>query len=437
MKASALSVVLLAASGCLPLAAQLDEKPPVLKRGDGTPGRSSKKDDSSKDADIVKASGILRQINDKTIQVESDDTRLLTCNLNRGTTLSGPSGKLTIADFEPGMRVSIRAKPTEDGEELNAISVELDNPSSKPADLKTATIQEPPDEEGRPILRRGIPAKRKSPDTSDDDDAAEAKVTPPAETVEATSSPSQPATSKETLETLTGEGARQALIQKARQATGEFSSHLPNFVCQQFTTRYKRETRQSGWQAEDVVTATVVYVDGKEDYQNIKVGSRASTKGMMDIKGQRSVGEFGLILDSLMDSSHRAEFHFVKDAEMKHLKTKVYDFSVKRENSDWNIEVAGESILPAYSGRVWIALESGRVLRLERQADKIPESFPNDTVEQTIDYDFVMIGTHKVLLPTESENLACERGTSYCRKNVIAFRNYREFRGEATLDFEK
>lgn len=430
---------------CWPAAAQMDEKPPVLKRGDSTPQRTSGKakdsDSKSKDSDIIEATGKVRQIDEKTIQVEADDTRLLTCNLTHATVVTGPSGKLTTDDLEPGMRVAIRAKFSEDKEQLSALSVELNNPTTMPKDLKTATVQDgPPDEEGRPILRRGKPPKKNTEDTSDED-STEAKTSPavaPAPVDAGKSAEPAAAPRKETLESITGGSTTgKVLIEKARQATAEFSGHLPNFVCQQFTTRYTRESRVSGWRAEDVITATVVYQDGKEDYQNIKVGNRSSAKGMMDMKGQRSIGEFGGVLDGLMDRATDADFRFTENVELKHVRTAVYDFAVKRERSDWKIMVGGEAIIPAYSGRVWVDRETGRVLRLERQADQIPESFPNDTVEQTVDYDFVTIGSRKRLLPTESQNLSCERGTSFCGKNVIEFRNYKEFRGEATVEFDK
>jgi hypothetical protein len=36
-----------------------------------------------------------------------------------------------------------------------------------------------------------------------------------------------------------------------------------------------------------------------------------------------------------------------------------------------------------------------------------------------------------------SENLSCERGTDVCSHNVIDFRNYHKYTGEATITFGK
>jgi hypothetical protein len=70
------------------------------------------------------------------------------------------------------------------------------------------------------------------------------------------------------------------------------------------------------------------------------------------------------------------------------------------------------------------------------QAREIPKSFPLDTVESAVDYDFVLIGQSKFLLPVHSEALSCVRGTSDCSRNTIDFRNYRKFESDTSITFE-
>jgi hypothetical protein len=69
-------------------------------------------------------------------------------------------------------------------------------------------------------------------------------------------------------------------------------------------------------------------------------------------------------------------------------------------------------------------------------AQGMPRGFPLDTVESAIDYDFVLIGEGKFLLPVSSEVLNCGRGTSECGRNVIEFRNYRKFSSETSITFD-
>jgi hypothetical protein len=113
----------------------------------------------------------------------------------------------------------------------------------------------------------------------------------------------------------------------------------------------------------------------------------------------------------------------------------IYDFKVALRNSDWQINVGGQSLRPAYSGSVWIDKSTAEVRRLEMQADDIPSDFPLDSVEWAVDYDKVPLGTSSFFLPIHAENLGCQRGSSICMKNAIDFRNYHKFSGQSTITF--
>jgi hypothetical protein len=93
--------------------------------------------------------------------------------------------------------------------------------------------------------------------------------------------------------------------------------------------------------------------------------------------------------------------------------------------------------LPPYKGAIWIDKETGRVLRIEMQANRMPQEFPYDKVESATDYEFTRIGEGQFLLPVHSETLMCERGTNICSRNTIDFRNYHKYAGEATIIFGK
>jgi hypothetical protein len=100
--------------------------------------------------------------------------------------------------------------------------------------------------------------------------------------------------------------------------------------------------------------------------------------------------------------------------------------------------MASQSFNPPYKGSVWIDPQNGRVMRIEMQGHSFPASFPVDHVESAVDYQYIRLGDAKqYLLPVHAETLTCQRGTSYCSKNVIDFRNYRKYSGEATITFEE
>jgi hypothetical protein len=57
-------------------------------------------------------------------------------------------------------------------------------------------------------------------------------------------------------------------------------------------------------------------------------------------------------------------------------------------------------------------------------------------VESATDYEYTRLGdTKQYLLPVHSETLSCQRGTSYCSRNAIDFRNYHKYSGDSTITF--
>lgn len=226
------------------------------------------------------------------------------------------------------------------------------------------------------------------------------------------------------------------LIERAKDAAFSFSERLPNYVCQQFTTRYVG--RGTSFQALDVVSAALVYENGKEDYRNINVNGHSTNKKMMDIEGSTSTGEFGTILANLFHPGTAASFKFLREAVSSRATTGVYEFNVEQPRSNWEIHSeAKKAVLPAYKGTIWVDVNNARVLRIEMETVNMPEDFPIDHVEIAIDYDYVNLGPERFLLPVKSENLSFQRGSSVSSKNVIEWRNYHKYLGESKIVFDK
>jgi hypothetical protein len=180
-----------------------------------------------------------------------------------------------------------------------------------------------------------------------------------------------------------------------------------------------------------------VYENRKESYRNVAINGKKTGKGMQDLDGAWSTGEFGTALVDLFSPATNARFTYKREETAARRPARVYDFAVEQEFSHWNISTPGQAVKPAYRGSVWVDKGTKRVLRIETQAVKIPKLFPLDTVESAIDYDVVRLGTGDYLLPVKAENLGCQRGTSQCFRTVIEFRNYKKFSGESSITFEK
>jgi len=232
-------------------------------------------------------------------------------------------------------------------------------------------------------------------------------------------------------------GGDDPVIDQTREVAASFTQTLPNYIVKQFTTRYVSQAANRGrtaWQALDLVTSDLVYLDGKENYLNIMVNGRATKDASQN--GSWSEGEFASSLNALLSRFSNTEFHNKRPVTIVNRPAYKYDYSIEQPRSAWRIETEGQSYQPGYDGSIWIDKETYRVLRIEMAARNLPRSFPIDTTESSLDYDFVLIGDQKYLLPVHSESLSCWRGTSQCSRNVIDFRNYKKYTADSSITFE-
>jgi hypothetical protein len=395
-------------------------------QGNSTPGRSSKTNNTTQQPALSRNfSGVIRILDEMSMELEESDTRFLTIQLLNTTTkpaaLAVGDGVDVVAseDKDHGFQaVSIKANA-----EIAAAINERDQLQPQPQERTgppPTILRAPPaaddDESGPPKLKRGKPERASSRPAKEEDDT-------PAPLPKAEIPPSAASNS------------RQGFIEKAREAALAFTEGLPNYVCQESTTRYISETKVPSWTAVDIVAAEVVFEEGKESYRNLTINGKP-TKKAPEESGAWSTGEFGTILGNLFAPYTAADFRYVQDATVTHQSTSLYSYKVERLRSSWKIWLPGQYIRPAYRGSVWIDKQGAHVLRLEMEAREIPTEFPEDSVETAVDYDYISLGTtEKFLLPVHAEVLACFRGSSNCERNVIEFRNYHKFTGESTIKF--
>ena len=394
------------------------------------------------DAKQISISGTVTQTEAASLTIEAGDQRLLTFKIVKATRM--PSAPINQGDY-------VKVQGTQDDEAyLTATEVSLEKDPKAPTDstevASTKTLAKPvvlkkakpdPEDDGPPKLRHGQPnppAARPLPPEVSEADLAKA-VPPPYKSAVPDS------VLKGTDDRIDEERPKLKpdadLIERAREWALSFTESLPNYVCQQFTTRYQKIPGQRDWQAKDIVSANVVYENGKEDYRNIAINGKAQSKKMEELPGSWSTGEFGTTLRSLFHPGRRANFKYVKQTQIIGMTASVYDYSVKREYSDWRVQLGSQAIIPAYSGRVWIDQKTARVIRIEMQADNIPQDFPLDRVESANDYGLIRLATaDQFMLPLHAETLSCERGSTFCSRNAIEFRNYRKFSGEANIVFQ-
>lgn len=506
--------------------------PPGGVGGIPMPRRGKKKTTTKKEEDqapLQDLKGMLRKLDDKSLIVEPQDTRIV--NLKRtdrtkfikdgedikpGTLKPGDHLEVEYREDEQGYLFAVnvmlekegtadeRAKASEPVEMISAqgqnrATAEDERPVQRrkdsaaqaeadkdedddPKDVRAAAKPNPPQKGSAPAQTQAelppvvppeagldldhIPASTSSQKPADDGDTAPPRLTrgkqaprkatqqvaanyPPAATTER--APAPPASSgiqprpldapdlpPRTERVAETEKPPDPRIEKAREQAATFTESLPNYVCQEQMARFASQTHVVNWQPIDIVSAEVIYENGKEHYRKLAINGKLIKKKMEDLAGSWSTGEFGTMLMDILSPATAADFRFRRRARVTNRDAYVFDLDVDHEHSHWHVEGPSQYILPAYRGSIWIDKETGRVLRIEMQAYQIPEEFPFDKVESATDYEFVRIGgDREFLLPVHAETLTCQRGTNICSRNVIDFRNYHKYSGEAEIKFEK
>lgn len=297
--------------------------------------------------------------------------------------------------------------------------------------LILAQVQTPapvdPEDPGPPVVKRGGNAPRKAPAAG----GGPRIITP----LPAPEGPSDAELKKPAFDisaSVPRAGSDDALITMAREASADYDQSLPNFVCDQVVTRFRSEAKPPKWKKEDLVEVDLMYVNGAEDYRNVRINGKALKNGTPEDTGSWSTGDWGTTLMDILSPTTNASFKPKGNDAIAGLDTVMYDFTVEKANSHWTIRY-GKPVKPAYKGVIWVDPKTGRVMRTEMQALRLPSDYDIDWVEQMTEYGWVTIAGTKYLLPVKSENIACFRYTTKCTRNEIAYKNYRKFATESTI----
>ena len=378
--------------------------------------------------------GECKEISKEQLTITTADHREFRFALTDETEFLRDTQEIKPSEIKKGDTVRVTAKQDRKGF-LTAGRVQLDTfegPAHRGATTVArlpdvqANIPDDPDDPGPPTLRRRTPEQiehlKKEKAERQAKEAELAKNQPPP-------SPPQPKSDRPPPEPK-----RDPHIEKAREQALKFTEKLPNFICRQIVARYQSlNITPRDWDALDIVEADLVFFEGEEDYQNIKVGYKLVKKKMSELDGAWSKGEYGTVLRNIFEPWTLTEFRYRGLQMVSGRVGRRYAFNVERSRSQWEARMASESYLPAYKGTISIDEKTHRALRIEMEAKHFPPDFPLSSLEMTVEYGLVRIGSQYHLLPIHSEIVGCDRYTSMCSLNKIDFRNYRQFSSESTI----
>ena len=233
------------------------------------------------------------------------------------------------------------------------------------------------------------------------------------------------------------EEEQKRIIAEARANALAYTERLPDFVCLQITRRYVDPSGlEMDWLKYDEVKTRVSYVEGQENYEVVSVNNQITNKGMHDLGGATSTGEFGSLLRELFEPRTDARFTWARHSLLRGKTVYVFNLQVPKRRSRWRLSYEKiDEIIAGYAGLVYIDKESERVLRMDVQAIEIPPDFPLQDASTRLDYDYIDIGGQSFLLPLKGR--VGMRDGRILSRNDVEFRLYRKFSAEATISFDE
>jgi hypothetical protein len=224
--------------------------------------------------------------------------------------------------------------------------------------------------------------------------------------------------------------ARLPLIEQARYHAMKFLDELPNFIVTQFVTRSVQTPEQKDWQKSDKLEIELTYQTKKgEKFKLLKINDKPTSMSYEGLGGATSTGEFGTMLAALFSRASQATFKETRKETFKGRPTVLFEFAVKKANSSNTItdKTSGRSVTTAYSGTIWVDVETARVLRIEQSSEDIQRGFPITLAESAVEYEWMKVGEQRYLLPVFAEVLLGSDINRTYSRNVIELKNYKVF----------
>jgi hypothetical protein len=232
-----------------------------------------------------------------------------------------------------------------------------------------------------------------------------------------------------------------ALLEGAREETLAAAAAMPDFIVKQLIKRSVAYGTTNNWLPQDNLTIAVGYrANLGEQYKLLAVNGIPSGPEVKEsnnynkyVGGTTSSGvEYISALADLFKPESRTEFKLADTDLIRGRRTLVFEYLIKLPFSQLTLSTGEASANAGSRGRVWIDREANRVLRFEQIATEIPGDFPITAATSIIDYDWVVIGEKKYLLPTNSQVLltSVNRRMTLQSRNEIRFRGYQKFGAE-------
>jgi VWFA-related protein len=205
---------------------------------------------------------------------------------------------------------------------------------------------------------------------------------------------------------------------------------LPNFVCQQETSRYQGSRRVPT----DLITATIRYVDGEESYRDIRRNGKPVPGAMWKTAGLWSSGLFEGNLRNIFDAGNHSAFALSGEKKIGARTAWVFTYHIARQYEPlWELRAEDQLAAPPYEGELWVDEKTGNLLHFQSTAKDLVAGFPIRNAEILSDYESVAFPDGAgFLLPVKSTVVTRYRQEALIR-NVVELHGCHKFRATARM----
>ncbi len=225
------------------------------------------------------------------------------------------------------------------------------------------------------------------------------------------------------------------LLGKIRAKMASNLDRLPNYTC---TETIERSARDSGKEFKriDTVRVEVAFVGGKELVSwpgAAKFEDNKDIRNFVSDSGAIGTGNFAVAAHNVFRSDAPAfsgPFEEISNGR----RIIRDDFKVPLASSELRVQTNLHGAVVGYHGSFRVDGDTLDLVRLDTQADAIPEEVEIAATADWIEYARVRIGGAEFLLPVASELRMAQR-TGRESLNRATFSNCRQYLGESTISF--
>jgi hypothetical protein len=230
---------------------------------------------------------------------------------------------------------------------------------------------------------------------------------------------------------------RAAVIDAVRDYVLSYTKSLPNYTCVLTTKKVARPPNAGNVTLPTLseIEEQLTFAGGKEIRRIMRIDGRpASEESGIRPKGL-SYGEFGNVLDAIFEPATGADIRWDRAATLDNRKVDVFAYRVPQA-SGYVLMGAKGSLKVPFEGFIYADTQTHAVLRMQVRCAMIPDSFPLQSVELTLDYKATQVAGREFILPSHLALHYLDHDDDRDHTNDARYSDYHQFSADATLQFD-